>query len=58
MIFPSLARRLFEYSKASRGHAVVLGARREAALAALASELNDAGGRAEYLVTDVTGFSR
>ena len=36
------------------GHAVVLGARREDALAALASELNDAGGRAEYRVTDVT----
>ena len=39
---------------ADRGHAVVLGARREDALAALASELNDAGGRAEYRVTDVT----
>ncbi len=39
---------------ASHGHAVVLGARREDALAALASELNDAGGRAAYLVTDVT----
>ena len=36
------------------GHAVVLGARREDALAALASELNDAGGWAEYRVTDVT----
>ena len=39
---------------ASRGYAVVLGARREDALAALASQLNDAGGRAEYRVTDVT----
>ena len=39
---------------ADRGHAVVLGARREVVLAALASELNDAGGRADYRVTDVT----
>ena len=39
---------------ADRGHAVVLGARREGVLAALASELNNAGGRAEYHVTDVT----
>jgi NADP-dependent 3-hydroxy acid dehydrogenase YdfG len=39
---------------ADRGHAVLLGARREGVLAALASELNNAGGRAEYLVTDVT----
>ncbi len=39
---------------ASRGNAVVLGARREKILAELASELNDAGGRAAYLATDVT----
>lgn len=39
---------------ARHGHAVVLGARREDALAALAAELNDAGGRAAYRVTDVT----
>jgi NADP-dependent 3-hydroxy acid dehydrogenase YdfG len=39
---------------ADRGHAVVLGARREGVLAALASELNNAGGRADYHVTDVT----
>jgi NADP-dependent 3-hydroxy acid dehydrogenase YdfG len=32
---------------ADRGHAVLLGARREGVLAALASELNNAGGRAE-----------
>ncbi|HXW20478.1 MAG TPA: SDR family oxidoreductase [Roseiarcus sp.] len=38
---------------ASRGHMVVLGARRKDALAA-ASELNGAGGQAEYRVTDVT----
>ncbi len=36
------------------GYAVVLGARRENTLAALASELNDAGGRAAYRGTDVT----
>jgi NADP-dependent 3-hydroxy acid dehydrogenase YdfG len=39
---------------AGRGHMVVLGARRKDALAALASELNGAGGQAEYRVTDVT----
>ncbi len=39
---------------ASRGHAVVLGAWRKDALAALASELKNAGERGEYLVTDVT----
>jgi NADP-dependent 3-hydroxy acid dehydrogenase YdfG len=39
---------------ADRGHAVVLGARREGVLAALASELNNAGGRADYHVTDAT----
>ena len=39
---------------ASHGYTVVLGARREGVLAALASELNDAGGRAAYRVTDVT----
>lgn len=39
---------------AGRGHAVLLGARREGVLAALASELNEAGGRAEHRVTDVT----
>jgi NADP-dependent 3-hydroxy acid dehydrogenase YdfG len=38
---------------ASRGYAVVLGARREDVLAALASELNDAGGQAAYRITDV-----
>ena len=36
------------------GHPVVLGARREDALATLTMELNDAGGRAAYRVTDVT----
>ncbi len=39
---------------ARHGHAVVLGARRGNVLAALASELNDAGGQAAYRVTDVT----
>lgn len=39
---------------AEHGHAVVLGARREEVLAKLAAELNDAGGRADYRVTDVT----
>ena len=39
---------------AKHGHAVVLGARREKELAKLAAELNDAGGRAVYRVTDVT----
>ncbi len=39
---------------ADRGHTVVLGARREDVLAALVSELNDAGGQAAYRVTDVT----
>ena len=39
---------------ASRGYVVVLGARRADVLAALASELNDAGGQATYHVTDVT----
>ena len=39
---------------ASRGYTVVLGARREGVLAALAAELNDAGGQAAYQVTDVT----
>ena len=39
---------------ANRGYTVVLGARREAVLATLASELTDAGGRAAYHVTDVT----
>lgn len=39
---------------ASRGYAVVLGARREQILATLVSELNDAGGQADYHVTDVT----
>ncbi|MCC8395575.1 SDR family oxidoreductase [Paraburkholderia sp. MMS20-SJTR3] len=38
---------------AKQGHAVVLGARREAALVALAAELNEAGGRASHCVTDV-----
>ena len=36
------------------GHAVVLGARREEVLARLVTEINDAGGQAAYLVTDVT----
>jgi len=39
---------------AAHGHAVVLGARREDALATLATEINDAGGPADYHVTDVT----
>lgn len=39
---------------ARHGHAVVLGARREDALATLTAELTDAGGRADYRVTDVT----
>ncbi len=39
---------------AQQGHAVMLGARRGDVLAALASELNDAGGQAAYRVTDVT----
>ena len=39
---------------AKGGHAVVLGARRENALATLTTELNDAGGQASYHVTDVT----
>lgn len=39
---------------ARHGHAVVLGARRAGALAGLAAELTDAGGRADYRVTDVT----
>lgn len=39
---------------AKQGHAVVLGARREAALIDLAAEINDAGGRASHCVTDVT----
>lgn len=39
---------------AKEGHAVVLGARREAELATLTAEINDAGGRAIYRVTDVT----
>ncbi|WP_174273242.1 SDR family oxidoreductase [Sphingomonas bacterium] len=39
---------------ARHGHAVVLGARREDALATLVAELNQAGGRADYHVTDVT----
>jgi NADP-dependent 3-hydroxy acid dehydrogenase YdfG len=38
---------------AKHGHAVVLGARREEELAALMTEINDAGGRASYHVTDV-----
>src|SRR5690606_23918965 len=38
---------------ARQGHAVVLGARREEVLAVLAMEINDAGGRAAYHVTDV-----
>lgn len=36
------------------GYAVVLGARREDALAALAAEMTNAGGQAGYHVTDVT----
>jgi NADP-dependent 3-hydroxy acid dehydrogenase YdfG len=39
---------------AARGAAVVLGARREQQLAAVAAEITAAGGRAVYLVTDVT----
>jgi NADP-dependent 3-hydroxy acid dehydrogenase YdfG len=39
---------------ARRGYAVVLGARREEALAALTSEIVTAGRRAAYRVTDVT----
>jgi len=39
---------------AKHGHAVVLGARREAALVNLAAELDEAGGRASHCVTDVT----
>ncbi len=39
---------------AAEGHAVVLGARRDGALAALAAELREAGGRADHLATDVT----
>ena len=39
---------------ARHGHTVVLGARRADVLAALASEINDAGGEAAYRVTDVT----
>ncbi|MBR0828633.1 SDR family oxidoreductase [Bradyrhizobium manausense] len=39
---------------ASRGCKVVLGARREEPLAILTSELKEAGGQAEYRVTDVT----
>lgn len=39
---------------ARQGHSVMLGARREGLLSSLASELNDAGGRAGYCVTDVT----
>ncbi len=39
---------------AERGHAVVLGARREALLAALVADLVEAGGQASYHVTDVT----
>ena len=39
---------------AGNGHAVVLGARREAELAALTEELSHGGGRAVYQVTDVT----
>jgi NADP-dependent 3-hydroxy acid dehydrogenase YdfG len=38
----------------SRGYKVVLGARREAPLSSLTAELNKAGGRAEFRVTDVT----
>jgi len=38
---------------ASRGAKVVLGARREEKLKALAAEINDAGGQAVYRVTDV-----
>jgi NADP-dependent 3-hydroxy acid dehydrogenase YdfG len=39
---------------AKQGHAVVLGARREDALAGLAAEITNAGGQAAYHVTDVT----
>ena len=39
---------------AERGAKVVLGARREDALAALGDEINAAGGEAAYLATDVT----
>ncbi len=39
---------------AGRGAIVVLGARREAELAAVANEIADAGGRAAFRVTDVT----
>ncbi|WP_414440903.1 SDR family oxidoreductase [Burkholderia sp. 22PA0106] len=39
---------------AKHGHAVVLGARREAVLIDLAAELDAAGGRASHCVTDVT----
>ena len=39
---------------AARGAAVVLGARREQQLAAVAAEITAAGGRAVHLVTDVT----
>ncbi len=39
---------------AKHGYAVVLGARREDALAALAAEVTNAGGQAGYHVTDVT----
>lgn len=39
---------------ARQGHAVVLGARREDALAGLVREISEAGGRAAYHVTDVT----
>ena len=39
---------------ANNGHAVVLGARRDEALARLSAKINDAGGRADYRVTDVT----
>ncbi len=39
---------------AARGAAVVLGARREPRLAAVADEITAAGGRAAHLVTDVT----
>lgn len=38
---------------ARRGYAVALGARREDVLAALTSELNEAGGQAAYRMTDV-----
>lgn len=39
---------------AQHGYAVVLGARRENTLVALVRELNDAGGRADYHIVDVT----